>query len=110
MREIKFRGISIDSGDFVYGDFVHYVSQSSFPGIVDEDGFVHEIYRDSCSQLVGYDKRDGSQVYEGDVIHFTPNGEPLSAQFAPCLRDKYLKDYFDGGLIQWHSPPLEKRK
>ena len=102
MREIKFRGVDLNTGDFVFGDFVHCVPMSSFPGIVDTDGFVHEVYPESVAQFIGYLKENGNQVYEGDVIHFSPDGEPLSAQFAPCLVDKYRKSYFDGGLIQWH--------
>ena len=65
MRQIKFRGRRLDNGQFVYGDFVHYVPQSSFPGIVDEDGFVHEVAPESVAQLVGRDV-NGKEVYEGD--------------------------------------------
>ena len=67
MRQIKFRGRRLDNGQFVYGDFVHYVPQSSFPGIVDEDGFVHEVESDSVAQLVGRDV-NGKEVYEGDIL------------------------------------------
>ena len=65
MRQIKFRGRRLDNGEYVYGDFVHYVPQSSFPGIVDEDGFVHEVKSESVAQLIGRDVK-GKEVYEGD--------------------------------------------
>lgn len=50
-------------------------------------------------QLVGHDKK-GEEIYEGDVIDFTENGEPLSAELTPCLRDKFRREYFPGGLIR----------
>lgn len=74
MREIKFRGIDLESGEYIYGDFVHYVPMSTFNGIVDEDGFVHEIKFGSERQLVGYDKHE-REVYEGDKVRMIHNGK-----------------------------------
>lgn len=98
MRKIKFRGEDLHTGELVYGDFVHYVPQSSFCGIVDQDGFLHEIKTNSQAQLVGYDKQ-GREVYQGDVMEFTDTGELLSAEFTPCFADKYRHLYFSGDLI-----------
>lgn len=67
MRPIKFRGRDIDSGKSVCGDFVHVVPMSSFPGIIDCDGIVHDVAPDTIAQLVGYDS-NGSEVYEGDTV------------------------------------------
>lgn len=65
--KIKFRGKRLDNGEYVYGDFLHSVPMSSFTGIIDEDGFVHEIKPDSQKQLVGYDS-NGVEVYEDDTL------------------------------------------
>ena len=68
MREIRFRGISLDTGKYVYGGFVHSVPMSSFAGIVDDDGIVHEINLQPPAQLIGRDG-DGEDIYEGDALN-----------------------------------------
>ena len=73
MKEIKFRGRDLDTGKFVYGDFVHCVPMSSFPGIVDDDGSVHEVYFDSVAQLVGHDS-NGKEIYDGDALQCDLDG------------------------------------
>ena len=73
MREIKFRGRDLDTGKFVYGDFVHCVPMSSFPGIVDDDGSVHEVYFDSVAQLIGKDG-NGDEIYDGDFLQCDLDG------------------------------------
>ena len=95
---IKFRGKRLDNGEYVYGDFVHSVPMSSFTGIIDEDGFVHEIKPDSQKQLVGYDS-NGDEVYEDDpvvssignvfvarlqpqLVHTTPFSEHINLDFS----------------------------
>ena len=84
LRQIKFRGETFE-GKYVYGDFVHYVPMSSFCGIVDEDGFVNVIKRDSHRQLAGYDV-DGNELYEYDTV-VDQNGDEYTV---------YLKGIADG--------------
>ena len=93
MPQIKFRGIDIDTGDYVYGDFVHYVPMSTFPGIVDVDGFVHEIKPDSVKQLVGFHS-DGTEIYNGDIIPHNEFGMPFSAELHVGLKDIHGKSDF----------------
>lgn len=68
MRQIKFRGIDIETGAIRYGYLVVY----------DDTGHSHWLHPtggernypvkpDSIAQLVGYDK-DGKEVYEGDIL------------------------------------------
>lgn len=64
---IKFRGRCVDNGEYIYGVYVKSVPMSSFPGIVDDDDYIHDVDPDSVAQLVGYDV-DGKEVYEGDTL------------------------------------------
>ena len=58
-RPIKFRGVSLDTGEFIYGDLRHVGSTA----VIDDTA----VYEDSIAQLVGYD-RNGREVYEGDIV------------------------------------------
>lgn len=99
MRKIKFRGVDLKTGEFVYGDFVHKVPMSSFNGIVDEFGVVHEIEPDSQKQLVGFDNQ-GREVYQGDVFYYSPEGRPISAELVVVLADNNGHSYyFDKNLL-----------
>lgn len=49
--------------------------------------------------FVGLEQTSNNELYEGDVFTFHFDGEPLSAELVPCLRDKYRKDYFPGNSI-----------
>ena len=82
-RPIKFRGRTLD-GRIVFGDFVHYVPMSSFPGIVNEDGFVTEVDPDSVAQFLGYDI-NGLEVYEGDTLRTLRKVFSASFQDSPLF-------------------------
>lgn len=71
---IKFRGKRVDTGEFVFGDFIHRGPLEGKPGIIDEQDFYNEVDPDSVVQLVGYDA-DDNEVYEGDILVGTYNNE-----------------------------------
>lgn len=101
MKEIKFRGVDLETGEYVYGDFVHYVPMSTFNGIVDKDGFVREIKFGSERQLVGYDK-DGNEVYEGDKLT-NADGKIYIAHWEPAYRsaDLIIRNRNMGVIDDW---------
>ena len=84
---IKFRGVDLKTGEFVYGDFVHVVPMSSFNGIIDREGKIHTIEPKSSAQLVGYDSKK-REVYEGDRV-VDKFGEEYIAQLTPTLRENH---------------------
>ena len=68
MRQIKFRGISVTTNEFVYGDLLRsetraYISKN----FLDIDERSYEVKPDSVRQLVGTDSK-GFEVYEDDVV------------------------------------------
>ena len=68
-RPIKFRGVSLDTGEFIYGDLriigirPHIFKEAQC--YYDEE--LIEIHPDTVAQLVGYDC-DDNEVYEGDIL------------------------------------------
>ena len=66
--KIKFRGRGLKDKKLYYGSYVQTMPQSSFPAILDNDGFYNEVDPASVAQFVGYDC-NGDEVYEGDKLN-----------------------------------------
>ena len=92
-RLIKFRGCDVETGEFVYGDFITRGPLESKPGIIDDEDFYHEVDPESVAQLVEYDA-DGGEVYEGDVFYYNEQGRPVSAELAVILVDNLGHSYY----------------
>ena len=59
MRTIKFRGVKVSDGEYVYGDLSHDRGHI----------FINDkrVKPESVAQLIGYDSND-EEVYEGDTL------------------------------------------
>ncbi len=68
MREIKFRGRHIDTGEFVYAELGQISAVSDDPNLL---LFLTEkpclVHTNSIAQFVGHDAA-GNEIYEGDTV------------------------------------------
>ena len=73
MREIKFRGRSIYSGEWFYGSLCHLDfndGQGDVCGsyITSLENRSEEVDDDTVGQFVGFLNKNGNDIYEGDII------------------------------------------
>jgi len=87
MREISFRGKSLRSGIWVYGDLVHiHTKDGEAIGIKDtpyhvNDGFCNiiptQVDPETVGQFIGRHDNRGWKIYEGDIVRHYNGEQPV---------------------------------
>lgn len=83
MRTIKFRGKSILTDEWFYGDLVHSADKKRTAILVnDKDSYDEcEVDPETVGQFTGLCDCNGKEIFEGDILKWEKNGRLYAVKF-----------------------------
>lgn len=105
MRKIQFRGKSLTSGNWVYGDLVHASGGVRTAIVMNADAFplFCEVDPKTVGQFTGMYDSAGVPIFEGDVVRDLPTNEWTTENFISYEVAFGSNVGIDGWLLSLHK-------
>ena len=108
MRTIKFRGKSILTDEWFYGDLVHSADKKRTAILVnDKDSYDEcEVDPETVGQFTGLYDCDGKEIYEGDKLYVNSSNKIFTGVVTWDKNESYYKLLDFGNTKDIHQTPL----
>ena len=115
MREIIFKGKSIETGQWVYGDLLSSKTDNPLIRVVEVESFgydengmeiiegkstLYKVDKDTVCMYTGAFDAKGAKIYEGDILQLMPNDKCMFVVYEP---EEYMYEVTNDSNTEYMS-------